>query len=212
MGGSVQCGSSTGPGDRVRGGLHRRALDPGGVGAGVEREPQGGPGPGGRRRRAVAEAELVVGAAGRDVAALHGLGGLVGPDDPDAFGRVGGLRARLDRDLRWSSMAPPGGTRRRRRASVPVEPADRAACRLAGCRAVASPRHRGQSSSSSCSLAPSAASIVGFCGLGELVELLLGPGQLVLGEVAVLLERLELLAAGPAQVADGDPARPRPCP
>src|SRR4051812_12159314 len=42
-------------------------------------------------------------------------------------------------------------------------------------------------------------------GLGDLVELLLGPAELVFGELSVLLEALELLATGPAQVAHGDP-------
>src|SRR5687767_12326205 len=41
-------------------------------------------------------------------------------------------------------------------------------------------------------------------GVGELVELLLGTGDVVLGGVAGLREPVELVAGGPAQVADGD--------
>ena len=42
--------------------------------------------------------------------------------------------------------------------------------------------------------------------VGELLQLLLGPVELVDGDLAVLLERLELVAGRPPQVADRDPA------
>src|SRR5439155_1519629 len=55
-------------------------------------EANGGPGVVGRRRGPVAEAQLALGASGRDVAPLEGISGLFGPDDPYAFGLVlGGL-------------------------------------------------------------------------------------------------------------------------
>ena len=91
MAGSVQCGSETGPvtgsGAGSTGGRSMR------VGSAlfllaVERDAQGGPGAGRGCRRAVAVAQLVVGPAGRDVVALHGLGRLVGADDAYAFSRV----------------------------------------------------------------------------------------------------------------------------
>src|SRR4029453_12718011 len=41
-------------------------------------------------------------------------------------------------------------------------------------------------------------------GVGHVVELLLGPLQVVRPEIAVLLHALELVAGGPAQVAEGD--------
>src|SRR5690606_32322247 len=47
---------------------------------------------------------------------------------------------------------------------------------------------------------------VGLGGLRGPIELLLGAGELVLGELTVLLERLQLLAGGAAQVADRDAA------
>src|SRR4051794_32053441 len=43
---------------------------------------------------------------------------------------------------------------------------------------------------------------VGFGGLGQLVELGLGPAELILAEITLLLEGLELLAARATQVAD----------
>ena len=55
--------------------------------------------------------------------------------------------------------------------------------------------------------------------VGPLLELLLGPVEIVLAELAVLLELLELLAGLAADVADRDPAllglglaRPSPAP
>src|SRR4051812_5261617 len=45
---------------------------------------------------------------------------------------------------------------------------------------------------------------LGFVGVGELVELLLGARQLVFSGVAVLHQRVELVTRSPAQVADRD--------
>src|SRR5438067_9316 len=57
-----------------------------------QREANGGPGVVGRRRGPVAEAQLTLGAPGRDIAPLEGISGLFGSDDPYAFGLVlGGL-------------------------------------------------------------------------------------------------------------------------
>ena len=46
--------------------------------------------------------------------------------------------------------------------------------------------------------------------VGPLLELLLGPVEIVLAELAVLLESLELVAGLAADVADRDPSPPRP--
>src|SRR5436189_245112 len=72
----------------------RRRRDAGagqGVGlVGGEREAHRRPGVLGWGGRTVAVLQLALAAAGRDVAALEGLGGLFGADDPYAFGLVAG--------------------------------------------------------------------------------------------------------------------------
>ena len=76
-------------GDRFGRRLDGRTLDAGGVGAGIEREPKGGSGTGGRRLRTVTEARHTTASARRDIAPLDGLRRFLGPDDPDTLGGVG---------------------------------------------------------------------------------------------------------------------------
>ena len=63
-----------------------------------------------------------------------------------------------------------------------------------------------QTSSSSDSLCLSRSSIASVCFLVIAVEALLGAGDVVLADLAVLLHLLQLLLGVAPQVADGDPA------
>ena len=97
-------------------------------------------------------------------------------------------------------------------ASVDSPPPSNVGCSISSTvllRARPCDRLQPQTSSSSCSLWPSEPVDLGDELVGELLELLLGPLEVVGGDVAVVLERLELVAGLTAHVAHRHPARPR---